>query len=104
MNIGLGTDQFPFEPNGGTTATVAEAELYVKAGMTPLQALQSATTQTAKMLGMEDQVGRIAPGQYADIIAVGSDPTADISALRTISFVMKNGKIFRDDAHGKMAD
>lgn len=104
VNIGLGTDQFPFEPNGGTTATVAEAELYVKAGMTPLQALQSGTTQTAKMLGIEDQVGRLAPGMAADIIAVDSDPTADISALRTISFVMKNGRIFRDDAHGTLAD
>lgn len=104
VNIGLGTDQFPFEPNGGTTATVAEAELYVKAGMTPLQALQSGTTQTAKLLGIEDQVGRLAPGMAADIIAVDSDPTADISALRTISFVMKNGRIYRDDAHGTLAD
>lgn len=104
VNIGLGTDQFPFEPNGGTTATVAEAELYVKAGMTPLQALQSGTTQTAKLLGIEDQVGRLTPGMAADIIAVDSDPTADISALRTISFVMKGGRIFRDDAHGKLAD
>ena len=104
VNIGLGTDQFPFEPNGGTTATVAEAELYVKAGMTPLQALQSGTTQTAKLLGIEDQVGRLTPGMAADIIAVDSDPTADISALRTISFVMKNGRIYRDDAHGTLAD
>ena len=104
VNIGLGTDQFPFEPNGGTTATVAEAELYVKAGMTPLQALQSATTQTAKMLGIDQEVGRIAPGQYADIVAVDGDPTVDIAKLRTISFVMKNGAIVRDDAHGKLAD
>jgi len=104
VNIGLGTDQFPFEPNGGTTATVAEAELYVKAGMTPLQALQSGTTQTAKLLGIEDQVGRLTPGMAADIIAVDSDPTTDISALRTISFVMKNGRIYRDDAHGTLAD
>jgi imidazolonepropionase-like amidohydrolase len=98
VNIGLGTDQFPFEPNSGTTATVAEAELYVKAGMTPLKALQSATIQTAKMLGIDQDVGRIAPGQYADIIAVDEDPTADISSLRTISFVMKNGEIYRNDA------
>ena len=104
VNIALGTDQFPFEPNGGTTATVAEAELYVKAGMTPLQALQSATTQTARLLGMEKEVGRIVPGEYADIVAVDSDPTVDISALRTISFVMKGGTVFRDDAHHKMAD
>ncbi len=98
VNIALGTDQFPFEPNGGTTATVAEAELYVKAGMTPLQALQSATTQSARMLGVESDLGRIQPGKYADIVAVEADPTKDISALRTIDFVMKGGVVYRNDS------
>jgi imidazolonepropionase-like amidohydrolase len=104
VNVALGTDQFPFEPNGGTTATVAEAELYVKAGMTPLQALQAATIQPAKLLDIDKEVGRIVAGEYADIVAVDRDPTTDISALRTISFVMKNGAIVRDDAHGKYPD
>ncbi|WP_240530004.1 amidohydrolase family protein [Novosphingobium sp. PC22D] len=103
VNIGLGTDQFPFEPNDGTTATVAEAELYVKAGMTPLQALQSGTTQTARLLKMEGEVGRIQPGYFADIVALESDPTRDISALRSISFVMKNGVIYRDDSRNYLA-
>ena len=98
VNIALGTDQFPFEPNSGTTATVAEAELYVKAGMTALQALQSATTQSAKMLGMEADVGRIQPGKLADIVAVEADPAKDISALRTIDFVMKGGVVYRNDS------
>ena len=98
VNIALGTDQFPFEPNDGTIATVAEAELYAKAGMTPLQALQAATIQNAKMMGIEDTVGRLKVGQYADIIAVDANPAQDISALRSISFVMKNGTIYRDDA------
>lgn len=97
--IALGTDQFPFEDNGGTTATVREAELYVDAGMTPLQALQAATIEPARMMGLRDDVGAIAPGQFADIIAMDADPTRDISALRTIGFVMKGGKVFRDD-HG----
>lgn len=97
VNVALGTDQFPFEPNGGTNATVAEAELYVKAGMTPLQALQSATIGSAKMLGLEAKVGQIVVGQYADIVALPSDPTKDISALRQIDFVMKGGAIVRDD-------
>ena len=90
VNIALGTDQFPFEPNGGTTATVAEAELYVKAGMTPLQALQSATTQCAKMMGVEADLGRLQAGKYADVVAVEADPTKDISALRTVDFVMES--------------
>ncbi|HWM67623.1 MAG TPA: amidohydrolase family protein [Steroidobacteraceae bacterium] len=98
VNIALGTDQFPFEPNGGTTATVAEAELYVKAGMTPLQALQSATTQSARMLGVEGDLGRLQPGKYADIVAVEADPTKEISALRTIDFVMKGGVVYRNDS------
>ncbi|WP_380874166.1 amidohydrolase [Sphingomonas sp. DBB INV C78] len=98
INIALGTDQFPYEPNSGTTATVAEAELYVKAGMSPLQALQAATIQPAKMLGMDKDVGRIQTGQYADIIAVDGDPTKDIGTLRTIGFVMKGGTVYRDDA------
>ncbi len=97
VNIALGTDQFPFEPNDGTTATIAEAELYVKAGMTPLQALQSATTQAARMLSMEADVGSISAGKYADIVAVDGDPLKDIHALRTIDFVMKGGVVVRDD-------
>jgi imidazolonepropionase-like amidohydrolase len=97
VNIALGTDQFPFEPNDGTTATVAEAELYVKAGMTPLQALQAATTQAARMLAMDADVGSVTVGKFADIIAVNADPVKDIHALRTIDFVMKGGAVIRDD-------
>ncbi len=104
VNIALGTDQFPFEPNGGTTATVAEAEIYVKGGMSNLQALQAATIQPARMLGLDADVGRIKAGQFADIIAVDADPVRDISALRTIDFVMKGGEIVRnDDAPGEIA-
>lgn len=97
VNIALGTDQYPFEPNDGTTATVAEAELYVKAGMSPLQALQSATIQSARLLGMEAEIGRIQPGKLADIVALEADPVKDISALRTLDFVMKGGVVYRND-------
>lgn len=98
VNVALGTDQFPFEPNSGTTATVHEAELYQKAGMTPLQALQAATIRPAAMLRLDKEVGRIVAGQYADIVAVSADPTKDISALRTLDFVMKGGVIYRHDS------
>lgn len=100
VNIALGSDQFPFEPNDGTVATVAEAELYAKAGMTPLQALQAATIQPARMLQIDGEVGRLKPGQYADIIALDANPVQNISALRTVSFVMKSGKVYRDDSRG----
>ena len=99
VNIALGTDQMPFEPNDGTTSTVAEAELYVKAGMTPVQSLQAATIQPARMMGLDKQVGRLAPGYYADILAVDADPTSNISALRTINFVMKAGAVVRHDGN-----
>ncbi len=97
--IALGTDQFPFEDNEGTTATVREAELYVDAGMTPLQALQAATIQPARMMRRDTDIGSIAVGKYADIVLVDADPTRDIRALRSIDFVMKGGQVVRDD-HG----
>jgi imidazolonepropionase-like amidohydrolase len=97
VNIALGTDQFPFEPNAGTTATVHEAELYVAAGMTPLDALRAATMNPARMLGVEKDVGSLAAGHYADIIALDGNPAQDIAALRTIKFVMKGGQVIRDE-------
>jgi imidazolonepropionase-like amidohydrolase len=99
VNIALGTDQHPFEPNEGTTATIREAELYVDAGMTPLNALRAGTVECARMLGLEKDVGRLQSGKYADIIAVDSDPTKDIKTLRTISFVMKGGDVVRNDTN-----
>lgn len=97
VNIALGTDQLPNEPNDGTTATVREAEYYVEAGMTPLQALRAATIEPARMLGADDEIGSLKAGKYADIVAVSADPVANISALRSISMVMKGGTIYRQD-------
>ncbi|HEY3850555.1 MAG TPA: amidohydrolase family protein [Steroidobacteraceae bacterium] len=103
VKIALGTDQFPFEPNDGTTATIAEAELYVKAGMTPLQALQTTTVQAAVMLDMGADLGSISAGKFADIDALEADPLKDIHALRTLDFVMKGGVVYRDDRLGYVA-
>ena len=97
VNIALGTDQMPAEPNDGTTATAREAQYYVEAGMTPLQALRSATIETARLLKAEDEIGSLEAGKYADIVAVDRDPTQDIKALRNILLVMKGGEVYRND-------
>lgn len=97
VNIALGSDQHPHEPNDGTTATVREAEYYVEAGMTPLQALRAATIEPARMLGIDSTVGSLEVGKMADIVAVTADPTASISALREILFVMKGGTVYKNE-------
>lgn len=97
VNIALGTDQLPNEPNDGTTATAREAQYYVAAGMSDLQALRSATIEAARMLGAEGEIGSIEVGKYADIVALASDPTEDIKALRNIQLVMKGGYIYRNE-------
>ena len=70
----------------------------VKFGMSPLEALRSATIRPADMLGMTGQIGVIAPGAYADIIAVEGDPLKNIEALENVTFVMKDGQVFKSPA------
>jgi imidazolonepropionase-like amidohydrolase len=94
----MGSDQFPYEPNEGTVASIREIELYHEAGMTPVQALRTATVNTARMLGADKDLGTLEVGKYADLIALDADPTRDIRALRTISAVMKGGVVVRNDA------
>ena len=64
-------------------------------GMPPMEAIQSATSRAALLLEMEGKIGAIAPGAYADIIAVGADPLRDIKTLENVQFVMKDGKVFK---------
>jgi imidazolonepropionase-like amidohydrolase len=72
-----------------------EFPFMVKYGMTPIQAIRSATTTAAEMLGMQNDLGGISPGKYADIVAVKGDPLSDISLLEKIDFVMKGGEVFK---------
>jgi len=67
----------------------------VKYGMTPMQAIQAATSNAADLLGHSTEVGSIKPGKYADMIAVAGDPLADIRLLENVKFVMKDGKIYK---------
>ena len=75
--------------------SVKQFAFMVKYGMTPMQAIQSATTSAADLLGHSDILGSIAPGKYADVIAVAGDPLQDISVLEHVQFVMKDGKVYK---------
>jgi imidazolonepropionase-like amidohydrolase len=70
---------------------------YVRFGMTPMQAIASATVVAAELIEWQDRVGAIEPGLYADLIAVPGDPTEDITALEAVPFVMKGGAIVKGD-------
>jgi imidazolonepropionase-like amidohydrolase len=92
VKIAFGTDA------GGFAWTVNPAKEFaymVKWGMTPAQALRSATTSAAELLGWSDQVGSIEAGKFADIIAVPGDPLADVSQLEKVDFVMKGGNVYK---------
>jgi imidazolonepropionase-like amidohydrolase len=67
----------------------------VKYGMTPMQAIQSATSSAADLIGRSSEFGSIKPGRYADLIAVAGDPLQDVSLLENVQFVMKDGKIYK---------
>jgi imidazolonepropionase-like amidohydrolase len=77
-----------------------EFKWMVKLGMTPTAAIQAATSRPAEMLGSKGELGVVAEGAYADIIAVGADPLKDIGELEKVKFVMKDGAVFKDDIHG----
>src|SRR5579862_4558075 len=75
--------------------SVKQFAFMVKYGMTPMQAIQSATTSAADLLGHSDLLGDIRPGKFADVIAVSGDPLQDISVLEHVQFVMKDGKVYK---------
>jgi len=94
MMVGSGVDGATF-PHG---AQALEFAVLVKdTGMTPARAIQSGTMINAEAMGWQDQIGSIDKGKYGDLIAVAGDPLSDITELQRVKFVMKGGKIVRND-------
>jgi imidazolonepropionase-like amidohydrolase len=93
VKIALGTDAAVY-PHG---LNAHELAVYVKLGLTPLQAIQAATINDADLLGWTDKVGTIESGKLADIIAVDGDPLKDVTTLQNVRFVMKGGQVFKNE-------
>ncbi len=96
VKITFGTDAGVY-PHGWNAK---QFKYMVKYGLTPMQAIQAATVNASDLLGWK-KVGAIAPGKYADLIAVKNDPLADITTLEHVQFVMKGGKVYKDELQGK---
>ena len=94
VKIAFGTDAGSGASKHGTNAR--EFELMVKYGTDNEEAIVAATINAADLLGMSNKIGSIEEGKYADIIAVEYDPLKDISVLKTVQFVMKEGKIIKN--------
>ncbi len=92
VKIAFGTDSGVY-PHGWNAKQFAHM---VRWGMTPMQAIQSATVNAADLLGWSDRIGSIEQGRFADIIAVSGDPVADVATLERVSFVMKGGQIIKN--------
>jgi imidazolonepropionase-like amidohydrolase len=91
VKLPFGTDS-----GGYPHAMAAKQFAYlVRYGMTPMEAIRSATTVAAELMGWQDRVGSIAPGKLADLVAVEGDPTDDVSRLERVAFVMKGGEIVK---------
>jgi imidazolonepropionase-like amidohydrolase len=98
VKIAFGTDA------GGYDWSINPAVQFptmVKYGMTPAQAIRSATSVAAELLGMQDQIGTVEAGKQADIVAVPGDPLQDVALLQKVHFVMKAGEVYKDSATGE---
>jgi imidazolonepropionase-like amidohydrolase len=93
VKIAFGSDVGGFSWN---QPMAQEFPRLVEFGMTPMAAIQAATSRAALMLGMAGELGVVAPGAYADIVAVQGDPLMDVRVLERVGFVMKDGKVYKD--------
>jgi imidazolonepropionase-like amidohydrolase len=94
VKIAFGTDAGGFS---WSEPIAREFPRMVEFGMPPMAAIQAATSRAAEMLGMAGEIGVVAPGAYADIVAVSGDPLKDVKVLGTVGFVMKDGKVYRNE-------
>jgi len=95
VKIVFGTDAGGFDWRDLNEAK--EFEYYVNYGMTPQQAIRTATTTAAELLGWSDKMGTIEGGKWADLVAVSGDPLKDITELQRVKFVMKSGSVFKNE-------
>jgi imidazolonepropionase-like amidohydrolase len=93
VKVAFGSGVGPF-PHGTQTK---EFDYLVKFGMTPAQAIRSATSEAALLMGWQDRVGSVQAGKFADLVAVAGDPIADITELERVQFVMKDGHVFKNE-------
>lgn len=93
VKIAFGTDS-GVSPHGDNAR---EFELMVAGGMTPMQAIQAATLEASKLLRIEDKLGTLEEGKLADIVAVKGDPIENISRMKKVAFVMKEGTVFKNE-------
>jgi imidazolonepropionase-like amidohydrolase len=96
VRVALGTDAgvYPHGENGG------EFWAMVTLGLTPVQALQAGTLNAAELMGWSDRIGSVAPGEFADLVAVTGDPLSDVRILQHVQFVMKDGVIYKNEIAG----
>ncbi len=97
VKIVFGTDAGGFDWRDLNEAK--EFEYYVAYGMTPQQAIRTATTEAAELLGWSDKMGTVEAGKWADLVAVSGDPLKDITELQRVKFVMKSGAVFKNEFH-----
>lgn len=92
VKFAYGTDAgvFPHGENG------KDFKYLVEAGMSPMRAIQSATAEAASLIGHPERIGSLAPGRFADVVAVDADPFQNIAVLEKIAFVMKSGVVYRN--------
>src|SRR5579864_8003454 len=96
VKVAFGTDAAVY-PHG---LNAHEFAVYVKLGLSPLQAIQAATVNAADLLGWTGKVGSLEPGAWADVVAVDGDPLKDVTTLERVKFVMKGGEVVRNE-YGK---